>query len=253
MLSQAWIRNCRLPSDPASLCLIVRCTRQQWAKYWPKVSRYWRKEGDELVNDTQLEVYAEAQAMRERASERGKSGAQARLKQRLSTTQATPEQHSSDAQASLEHKPPSPSTSQIEEHPQKAGGVLPARATHTNGAGGPNFQRNHLHCEAPCGRVCLPELLFETIVRLRGGSRDDAEDYVRRWKRRVDDEWGESGPHASQPIGDDAFAFWRARWREDHPTTATRSESMFAPGTSTEEILAVAQRQMAEEKARGRR
>lgn len=247
MLSQAWIRECRLPVDADELRRIVRVTTQEWRRAWPKVSRYWRKDGDAYVNDTQLAIYAEAKAMRERASERGRRGAQAVLKQRSSdaqaSSQAQPEQQTSNAQAVLEHKPPSPSPSPIEDPPLKGAVDLPrARGPQGSGVGGGTFPRDHLKCAGPCGRICLPERLFEEFVRARGGVPDEAADYVRAWKTRVDAAWGDDGPHAQTPIGDDGFTFWRARWREDHGTTRRNDEA-----TPTREASAAALKRAVEE------
>jgi uncharacterized protein YdaU (DUF1376 family) len=97
MLTQAWRRGGRLPDNHEAIRRATGATAEEWDRAWPWVQRYWRADGDGLVNDTQLEVYAEAQAVSQRASTRGKSGAKARS---LST-----------AQAVLEHQPPSLSPS----------------------------------------------------------------------------------------------------------------------------------------------
>lgn len=115
MLTQAWLRGARLPNDEEAIQRAVAVKRDEWRRCWPVVKPYWRVDGAYLVNDTQLDVYAEAQGMAQRASNRGKKGAQARAR-------ASPEQCSSDAQVVLERcssgtqvmlkdKPPSPSPS----------------------------------------------------------------------------------------------------------------------------------------------
>ncbi len=105
MLTQAWRRGARLPNDPEAIQRAIGCTAQEWSRSWPKLSAFWRVDGDSLVNDTQLEVYAQAEQSAKRASERGKKGAQA-------TAQARAQAH---AQATEEHalkpQPPSPSPS----------------------------------------------------------------------------------------------------------------------------------------------
>jgi uncharacterized protein YdaU (DUF1376 family) len=111
MLTQAWRRGGHLPNDPVALQRATGATRAEWSRCWPKVSRFWRVEGDYIVNDTQLEVMASARANSERASARGLKGALAMLKRRSRSAQAHPELNSSSAQAQLEHKPPSPSPS----------------------------------------------------------------------------------------------------------------------------------------------
>lgn len=95
MLTQAWRRGAQLPNDPDQIRRMTATTAGEWRRAWPKVKKFWRIDGDTLVNDTQLEIYAEAKARSERASKRGLSGAQARHK------------HSNgNAQAEPEHKPP---------------------------------------------------------------------------------------------------------------------------------------------------
>lgn len=78
MLSQAWRRGAQLPNDHEAIRRAIRCTSKEWARCWPKVEPYWRVEGNSLVNDTQLAVYAECQKQAEAASNRGRAGAAAR-------------------------------------------------------------------------------------------------------------------------------------------------------------------------------
>lgn len=98
MLTQAWRRGASLPNNHDEIRRATGTSMKEWRRCWPKVEPFWRVDGERLVNDTQLEIYAEAQGRQRRASERGLRGAQAKHKQRTSTTQAP-----------LEHKPPSPS------------------------------------------------------------------------------------------------------------------------------------------------
>lgn len=267
MLSHAWIRGARLPNDHDGIRRIVGCTPQEWRRAWPKIARYWRVEENQLVNDTQLTIYGSAKAMVERASERGRRGGQASAKASLerdsSNTQVGHKTYSALTQVQPEFKPPiTDHRSPIKDPPLECAEDLSARAparpraVQGSGAGSGTFPRDHLKCSQPCGRVCLPEQLFEQFVRQRGGTRDDADVYVRAWHRRVDEAWGDTGPHANTAIGDDSFTFWRARWREDHPSTVTAqttpAQRQFAPGTSTAELVAIARQLDAEEKA-GRR
>lgn len=78
MLTQAWHRGGRLPRDHEGIQRACGVTRAEWKRAWPAVSRYWREDGDGLVNDTQLEVLEEARVAVRRASEHGRRGAQAR-------------------------------------------------------------------------------------------------------------------------------------------------------------------------------
>jgi uncharacterized protein YdaU (DUF1376 family) len=78
MLTQAWRRECRLPADPEAIRRVVGCTLQDWKRCWPKIEKYWRREGDSLVNDTQLGIWAEAAAAHGRAVERARKGGNGR-------------------------------------------------------------------------------------------------------------------------------------------------------------------------------
>jgi uncharacterized protein YdaU (DUF1376 family) len=95
MLTQAWRRGARLPNDPEAIRRAVGATEKEWKRAWPFVVRFWRIDGDCLVNDTQLAVYADAKGRSDRASHRGLRGAQARAQalheQNVSTTQDVPE------------------------------------------------------------------------------------------------------------------------------------------------------------------
>ncbi len=99
MLTQAWRRGVQLPNDHEAIARAVGCTAEEWKRCWPLVAPFWRQDGDRLVNDTQLAVYAEAKAAQERASERGRRGAQARAQAKRKHV--------------LEPKPPSPSPSPV--------------------------------------------------------------------------------------------------------------------------------------------
>jgi uncharacterized protein YdaU (DUF1376 family) len=107
MLTQAWRRGAKLPNDHEAIKRATRVTAREWTRCWPQVASYWRVDGHSLVNDTQLEIYAAAKAMSDRASERGLRGAQARHGHSSGSTQAR-------AQASPEDKPPSPSPRKTE-------------------------------------------------------------------------------------------------------------------------------------------
>jgi len=99
MLTQAWRRGARLPNDHEAIRRATGCTRAEWKRCWPVIERYWRTDGADLVNDTQVEVWHETIAAQQRASARGRKGAQARAQVGAQAR----------AQAVLEHKPPSPS------------------------------------------------------------------------------------------------------------------------------------------------
>jgi uncharacterized protein YdaU (DUF1376 family) len=105
MLTQAWRREARLPNDHEAIRRAIGATAQEWKRSWPAVQRYWRVDGDTLVNDTQLQVYAEAQGVAQRASERGLKGAQARAQARA---QAKPEDKPPNSELRTPDEKPTP-------------------------------------------------------------------------------------------------------------------------------------------------
>ncbi len=75
MLSQAWRRGARLPADPDAIKRAVGATDREWNRSWPKIERFWRRDGDSIVNDTQLEVYADSTGRKESKVRGGKARA----------------------------------------------------------------------------------------------------------------------------------------------------------------------------------
>jgi uncharacterized protein YdaU (DUF1376 family) len=78
MLTQAWLRGGFLPNDQEAIRRAVGATEKEWSRCWPKVKRYWREDGDTLVNDTQVEVMTNARAASGRAREHAQKAARAR-------------------------------------------------------------------------------------------------------------------------------------------------------------------------------
>jgi len=111
MLTQAWRRGARLPNDHETIQRAVGCTAVEWKRCWPKVERYWRVDGTDIVNDTQLEVYAKCQEEQQRASARGRKGARARA-QALAQARAQ-----ALAQASTQASAHAPPEELLEIHP----------------------------------------------------------------------------------------------------------------------------------------
>lgn len=203
MLTQAWRRECRIPNDHEAIQRFTGCTRAEWKRCWPKVERYWRVDGDSLVNDTQLEVYERAVSGAAKASERAAAAAHARWGRKDSPSNAP-----GNAQALLVQCPPSLSLS-----------------THTPRARGaslisPGAHRSH----AMCGVVCFPSSAYESCAKKLGGD----EEKLRAWAAGVLDTWQRKVDAGEAiPDGDD-FAFWRHRWAESFGSTkAARVE----PGT----------------------
>jgi hypothetical protein len=88
-----------LPNDHEAIRRAIGATAAEWRRSWPRIERFWKVDGADLVNETQAEVYREAQAVRDRATERGRKGAQARAQ---AIAQAVLERD-------LKGEPPSPS------------------------------------------------------------------------------------------------------------------------------------------------
>lgn len=78
MLTQAWRRGAQLPNDHEAIRRAVGSSEKEWTRAWPLVERFWRVQGDTLVNDTQLLVYADAKERSDKNVERAKKAAQAR-------------------------------------------------------------------------------------------------------------------------------------------------------------------------------
>jgi uncharacterized protein YdaU (DUF1376 family) len=78
MLTRAWRNGAFLPNDPLQIQRTIGATPDEWDRCWPKVAKYWRVDGDRLVNDKQLEVYAKALYGATRRSEVARMGAAAR-------------------------------------------------------------------------------------------------------------------------------------------------------------------------------
>jgi len=97
MLSQAWRRGAKLPADPEAIQLLIRCKAKEWKRSWPLVKPYWVEEDGYLVNETQLSIYSDASARRDRAREHARAAARAR--------------HGAMPEHAPEDHPPSPSPS----------------------------------------------------------------------------------------------------------------------------------------------
>jgi uncharacterized protein YdaU (DUF1376 family) len=79
MLTQAWRRGARLPNNLEAIQRSIGVTKAEWRRCWPMVQPFWTVEGDSLVNETQVRIYAEARAGVERASEHGRRGRSVQL------------------------------------------------------------------------------------------------------------------------------------------------------------------------------
>lgn len=79
MLTQAWRRRAQLPADYETIRRAIGATEAEWTRSWPAVEAYWRRttEGT-LVNDTQVEIFNEAQARAVTNNARATKAARAR-------------------------------------------------------------------------------------------------------------------------------------------------------------------------------
>jgi len=107
LLSRAWSMGAKLPKNEGMLQRLAGVTINEWDRLWPLVQPYWKEQDGHLVNDTQLEIYADAMQRKQVRVDRARKGADARW----SKAREESEQCSSNAQASAKQCPPSPSPS----------------------------------------------------------------------------------------------------------------------------------------------
>lgn len=81
MMTAAWRRGARLPTSHEAIRRAIGCTLEEWDRCWPVIAEYWHEADGSLVNDTQLEVYAEAVKQANAAHDRAVLGGQARAAQ----------------------------------------------------------------------------------------------------------------------------------------------------------------------------
>lgn len=215
MLSQAWRRGGRLPNDHEAIRRAVGATEKEWSRAWPKIESFWRVDGDDLVNDTQLEVYAEAKSRREKESNRGKAGAEARYKHSpgdaqadaQATAQASTQGHAQALASDLRSPIQSPTDSEIP--PVRAFRKPPTGRTDGVMAG--MLPKDHL------GHICSPNLswcvtpyvhskLKSQLAPKFGGDQAKADAALRVWYEEV---WASLPADA---VMGDAFRFWQPRF-----------------------------------------
>lgn len=219
MLTQAWRRGARLPADHEAIRRAVGCSIAEWKRCWPAVERYWRLDRDGYVNDTQVAVYGEAQAKKDRASSRGRKGALARA-------QAL-------AQAKLEHplkaEPPSPSPSPSSDQPSAAPPERTERAPRAGAhasrgmASGPlagMLPRDHLNCRQPCVRVCLSERQHAILRSRFGGSPEKADQALDAFYAEV-----RAGLDPDVPIGERPWEFWDRQFAARYGSTPVNAKT----------------------------
>jgi uncharacterized protein YdaU (DUF1376 family) len=159
MLTQAWRRGARLPEDLDAIRRLVGISAREWRRSWPLVEPFWTTRDGYLVNETQVEVYREAEAQAERYRARAQSGGLARkLKHNLSSAQAELKQCSSTTQAVLEscslvltNPPEKEKLKQKEKVSPQADWFAECQRMH-GGECGLNQQRHHLRKELELAR-----------------------------------------------------------------------------------------------------
>lgn len=178
MLTAAWARGASLPNDHAAIQRATGISAAEWRRHWPAVEKYWRVEGDRLVNDTQVEIFREARQAHQRASDRGKKGAQASAQARAqAATQAEPKQEP-------KQEPPSPSPSQKPPAKNAGGGASGIASALIRSS----LEREKaLKFNAFVGvRLDVPHKLHGDFVRQLGGDEPDTK--LRTWYAEVDTE-----------------------------------------------------------------
>ena len=198
MLTQAWRRGGRLPASHEAVRRAVGCTKVEWRRCWPKIERYWRVDGDALVNDTQLDVLAHTTRLHDERVEAGRLGGH---RSAASKRQAKLEANQqADALAKVNSPSPSPSPSPSERSPR---GIAPTRGIGAGVMAG-SLPRDHVQ-HAFCGRVCVPQFLQGDFLRALGESEVDPGATLRLFYEAT----LKAIPEA-QPIGDEPVKFWRA-------------------------------------------
>jgi len=118
MLSQAWKRGGSLPNDYAAIRALCNVSEADWAGVWPAVEPFWKVVDGRMVNDTQLEVYADSTGRKESKIRGGKARAAAAERSGGRFTPAHPpaetpagEPAQTNKTAPADDQPPSPSPS----------------------------------------------------------------------------------------------------------------------------------------------
>jgi uncharacterized protein YdaU (DUF1376 family) len=82
MLTQAWRRGAQLPNDHEAIRRAVGATEDEWARNWSVIKTYWKlrriRGRNVLINETQLQIYKDARARLQRATDKGLQAARVR-------------------------------------------------------------------------------------------------------------------------------------------------------------------------------
>jgi uncharacterized protein YdaU (DUF1376 family) len=213
MLTQAWRRGARLPNDPEAIRRATGCTAKEWKRCWPQIAKYWRVDGDWLVNDTQLEVYREATARLDRKSAAGKRANEIRWSNRSDI--------GPDVRAESSPSPSlSPSQSPVPSLPERSQGEKAHGATHPaprtgGGVMAGDLPRDHLRHAWCSPRICVPDFIHRQLVGAKGGDPTVAETWLRgQWYPAV-------VARQTGPIGSPPQKCWPAAFDAEFPPPRT--------------------------------
>jgi uncharacterized protein YdaU (DUF1376 family) len=275
MLTAAWRRGARLPNDYRAIQVAIGASTDEWARCWPLVQKYWRQQGDTLVNDTQLEVYAEAIERANLTRDRASNAAHARWNKPSSSSnanaypQAMPEhmpKHDKPgdgtllvhAQAMPEQCPPSPSPSpspDLSPTPSPSpvlsnNGVFRGGSAQSSSGNGAHAGRvltpiigrsthiGHAACDEHLS-YCVPAAVHNKLADLlspkHGGDREKAKTALQGWYVSV---WAVIPPGT---VMGDAFRFWQSRFDEAFATVTPVKKKLSKLDAAMESIRRKAQ------------
>ncbi len=224
MLTQSWRRGAKLPSDFEMIRRAVGVTLAEWDAGWPMISHFWHLDANKnLVNDTQIAVYAEAKMRQTENENRARNAAEARWNKSSSNAQA-----STQALPDIELKqcPPSPSPSPSLNQSPELNPILDlnnklvtsARPSTTsgNGTNGAHYQKTpiigrsthlrHVACDDSMS-YCVPDTVQNKLADLlapkHDGDREAAKAALQKWYPVI---WKDI-PKGT--VMGDAFTFWQ--------------------------------------------
>ena len=220
LLCLCW-QECSLPTDPKRLAIMVGVPHKAFLRFWPAIVPCFVEQGGRLVQPRLEKERAKQVDFRRRQSEAGKASAAGRQPNgnRGSTTvqpDQQPNQQPDDNQGATERQPEGNSPSPISglhfpvsdlQSPVSEGDARARR-------GSPLVAKRRKDAAFEGPRVYVPQRAHSDFVALRHGA--EAELYA--WYEAVSNEWTD-GPRRTEEPGPDMFAFWKARYAEQWPTT----------------------------------
>jgi uncharacterized protein YdaU (DUF1376 family) len=207
MLSQAWVRGARLPSNPQAIKLACRATDEEWERCWPLVSPHWRDVGGYLVNDTQLEVYARSSQIHLQNAEAGRKGMANRWANRRRDNAVTNAVTNGVNNGAITSGSKYVRTRGSIEFSNEDGSLAepPAPLSRTR----PDRHRGHVAPMACERGVCVAPSQHEEFVLKVGGDRRLAEQRVKTFYTDV-----LANLPTDETIAEDRFTFWRRQFAE---------------------------------------